>query len=246
MLVPLQIQWRDPANLGSLDSAGSCRCDDGCEYVLKDTSDHPLMPHSEWFCTKLAEAVGIACPPCAVIRDESGVFLFGSRWEGGISSEKWWELLYAGEIDPDIIYPVLSRVLAFDLFVHNDDRHLNNFLTRESRNSYSLLAFDFSSSWAIHRIPPLDLPLQKEALTLRAHRKMKNMFGDFLDIDCVNETIDRISDVSSVTIQNIINQHPREWLSAAEESDILSWWDSDLRANRLDGIREGIGNGSLL
>jgi hypothetical protein len=93
MLAALRIEWRDPIGLGSQDSAGGCRCDDGVEYALKDGRHHPQTPHNEWFCTRLAESVGIACPPCAVVEDEDederGEFLFGSRWEGGVAPDKW-------------------------------------------------------------------------------------------------------------------------------------------------------------
>jgi len=66
-LIPLRIRWADPVGLGSADAAGVVRCDDGCEYAVKDDSKHPRTMHSEWFCSRLAEIIGIAVPPFRVI-----------------------------------------------------------------------------------------------------------------------------------------------------------------------------------
>ncbi|MCL4716763.1 MAG: hypothetical protein KJZ75_17775, partial [Hyphomonadaceae bacterium] len=76
MLTPLRILSLDPANLGSADAVGVARCDDGFEYALKDAVACTTTPHDEWFCTELAQALGIACPPCAVVEDGIGGHYF--------------------------------------------------------------------------------------------------------------------------------------------------------------------------
>jgi hypothetical protein len=85
--LPIKARWCVPANLGSADCGQTCRCDDGCDYVIKDGKSGgsvPLTPHSEWFCTQLADLIGIASPQCKIIEMGDGSFTFGSRWEGGV------------------------------------------------------------------------------------------------------------------------------------------------------------------
>ena len=52
-------RWCDTANEGTADCAMFCRCDDGSDYAVKDTSKHAGHPHSEYLCTKLGEMVGL-------------------------------------------------------------------------------------------------------------------------------------------------------------------------------------------
>jgi hypothetical protein len=110
-LIPLQILWRDPVGLNSVDSPGACRCDDGCDYVVKDGAKDRHTPHNEWFCSSLAESIGIPGPPYGVIEEAPGAFVFGSRWEGGVTKENWWEMVARGDIALDEIKPALSKIL---------------------------------------------------------------------------------------------------------------------------------------
>ena len=83
-LIPLRVVWTDPVGLASADASGVVRCDDGCEYAVKDDSKHSKTMHSEWFCSRLAEAVGIAVPPFKICERMDGTLVFGSRWEGAL------------------------------------------------------------------------------------------------------------------------------------------------------------------
>jgi hypothetical protein len=78
-LHPLRILWSDPNRLASADAAGVVRCDDGCDYVIKDDTKHEKTMHSEWFCSRLADAIGIAVPPYQLIERPDGSLVFGSR-----------------------------------------------------------------------------------------------------------------------------------------------------------------------
>lgn len=246
MLFPLRITWRDPRKLDGLDSPGSCRCDDSCDYAIKDESSHPRTPHNEWFCSELAHVVGIAGPSWAVIEEPSGNCVFGSRWEGGVAKDYWWEMAARGEILLDDIKPALSRILAFDHFVHNEDRHLKNYLARDQRTGWALLAMDYSRSSLFHDFPLPNLPFAPNDKTRLACRVLHNLFGPYIQLSDVNECLDRIAAITDMEIENIINRHPQNWLTAVEKQDILTWWSSTSRLDRLRGIRLGIGNGSYL
>jgi hypothetical protein len=145
--MPLEIRFCNPANLGSVDCGQVCRADDGCDYVVKDGETGGSVqatPHSEWFCTQLATAIGIASAPCAILNMLDGTTAFGSRWEGGVLNPSiaghWWEKVKSGEIPLDDIRGTLSRIYAFDNFVFNPDRHCGNFIVREQRDGFAVLA----------------------------------------------------------------------------------------------------------
>jgi hypothetical protein len=241
-----RIKARDPVGLASNDGAAMCRCDDGFEYVVKDTTAHPLTPHNEWFCTHLAGLVGIVCPPCCPVEDETGQLVFGSRCEGGVTSDPWVEKVVRGEIDRAVIDGVLSRILAFDHFVHNDDRHLRNYLVRTSRNGWAMLAMDFSRAWSFHGFPPGALPFTLTQKTRLVHRTIKREIGDFVDVPEVNRVLDALSAVKGSEIEKILDRQPTSWLTRAKKNDIIGWWKSPDRAKRIASIRKGIGDGSYL
>ena len=237
-------RWCDIADKGTADCAMFCRCDDGSDYAVKDTSKHPSHPHSEYLCTKLGEMVGLASPPCRIV-DVNGVLSFGSRWETGHEPNGWWTKAKAGEIDFALLAPTLSRILAFDLFVHNEDRHLTNYIVRPQRTGIALLAFDYSRAWLWHGFPPPDLPLPM-CKTLGAHRYLRQEFGDFLSVDDVAHVLRNIRDVSAVRIESLILEQPREWLTEEQRDAILNWWQSDARLSRIDQIEGGIASGAFL
>ena len=246
VLVPLRIMWRDPVSLGSADAAGACHCDDDVEYAIKDERHHPYTQHNEWFCTKLAEHVHIACPPCAVIEDQNGKMLFGSRWEGGLTKENWWDLVERKDIDLQSISGTLSRILAFDHFIFNDDRHVNNYLVRESRNRWVVLAFDFSRAWTFHGFPPLKLPFPEGSNTRRSFRALTGRLGPLLDLPAAVSVLDRIGEVTVGEVEGIIRSHPEQWLPSAQCDMILEWWESVDRFARISAIKKGIRDGSYL
>jgi hypothetical protein len=236
----------DPVGLGTADSAGTCRCDNGAHYVLKNGAHHPFTPHDEWFCTNLADRIGIACPPAAIIEDGVGGYMFGSRVEGGVTKDLWWEMVARGDIELSVVAPVLSRVFAFDCFVHNDDRHLNNYLVRESGNAWTMLAMDFSRAWTYHGFPPPGLPFAPTDNTRLAQADLNQVIGSFLDLTAVDEVLNRISAVGVQTIENIVGMHPHQWLPTALKGSMLQWRQSKERDDRIDGIRKGIRDGTYI
>jgi hypothetical protein len=246
VLVPPRIKWCDPAGLATADASGICRCDDGCDYVVKDGSKNPHIPHDEWFCTQLAELVGIPSPPCTVIERSDGGLVFGSRWEGGVAREPWWEMVRRGDIALGEVSASLSRIYAFDHFVHNEDRHLNNFLFREQRHGWAVLAFDYSRAWLCNGMPLPRLPFAVDKKTILARRVLCDAFGEYIDKTETDRTLQRLADVQEMHVLQAINSHPNAWLANAQKDEILNWWNSRARTDRIDQIRQGIHNGSFL
>ncbi|MBS0410325.1 MAG: hypothetical protein JSR86_10455 [Proteobacteria bacterium] len=188
--------------------------------------------------------VGLASPPVRIV-DVNGVLAFGSRWETGHEPDGWWLKAKSGEIDFASLAPTLSRILAFDLFVHNDDRHLKNYIVRAQRTGVALLAFDYSRAWLWHGFPPPSLPFPLCA-TVQAHRFLKQEFGDFLSADDVAHVLRNLRDVSAVRIESLILEQPREWLTNEQRDGILNWWQSGDRLSRIDQIEGGIASGAFL
>jgi hypothetical protein len=248
----------DPPNLRTADCPAIVGCDDTCDYAIKDAASNPLVPHAEWFCTHLAELVGIACPDCQVIKmPPDGRLVFGSRWEGGVlpalpppAPPTWVELVRRGLIPLADICMALSRIYAFDHFIHNTDRHAGNFLIRQNQARWAVLAFDFSRAWTYHGFPlpavPFDVTDPNER-TIRVQRQLSLIFGTtYINSGEAFGLLETIGRVPKYRIEGIIKAHPREWLPLTHRKAIMDWWKSKEMMSRIDQIATGISNGSFL
>jgi hypothetical protein len=258
--LPAKVTRVDPPNVATAHACWFCKCDDGSDYVAKDGSHHPLMPHAEWFCTKLADKLGIPGIPCKVLdmpafAVPSGKNLvFGSRWEPGEFARGagiplWFEHVKAGTISlPDIV-TVLSWIYAFDHFVHNIDRHLTNFFIRISRTGVSVLSLDYSKAWTYRGFPLPPLPFDVtdfEITTVQAQRDLTKLWGPWLDVVAVDTILSNIRSVKKQTVKELIESHPPEWLPASKKRAILKWWGSADFNARIVGISSGVRRGSYL
>ena len=251
-VVAMRAQWCAPVDLGTADCGKICRGEDGCDYVIKEMSAHPAVPHSEWFCSQLGEKIGIAAPPHKVIDMRDGTMAFGSRWQGGVLSpdpEKetpWYVKVKAGEIALADASKTLSRIYALDQFVHNVDRHCTNFLIHPQFNGHAILALDYSRAWVRFGFP-LALPPLPDCNTVNAQRWLTNYWGEkYVNPAAVRDTCDAISRISVDVIIRIIQEHPENWLPETTRSAIIAWWGSDDMSLRLNMIAEGVENGNCL
>lgn len=247
MLVPPRIIERDPNGLSGADNIGWCRCDDTNVYALKDQSIEPSTPHNEWFCTHLAEAIGIAGPPCAIIEDpnHSQNFVFGSRWEGGVI-KSWVSQAASGTIDFRQLRPTLSRIFAFDQFIYNEDRREANFIVRNNLYGHSMLAMDYSRAWLNNGFPMPAGPLHTSNTTVQFFFDLKAAFGSFLLLADFDDCLDRLNNIPVDRVEDIINLHPASWLIGNQKSDILAWWNSSHKLMRLSAIRKEVANGTYI
>lgn len=228
----------------SADCKQVCRCTDGCDYAIKSGIDIPSMPHNEWFCAKLAERVGIATTRGKIVEVDGGTS-FGSRWQSG-EEAGWWISASTGKFAFSDLAPALSKILAFDLFVHNGDRHLNNFFVHMQKLGAGILAMDFGRAWMFNGFPLPSLPMDENENTITASCTLSQLFGDYIDQSQVKEVTDSLRVISDVQIKEIIEQHPKEWLSTSEKDAIVDWWRSQARLDRINQIEEGIGDGTFL
>lgn len=233
----------DPLGV-SADCKQVCTAADGSDYAIKEMAVIESMPHNEWLCGLLAERVGIATPTGKVVLVK-GVKCFGSRWLAGEEAD-WWNSVQAGKIAFTDLAASLSRILAFDLFVHNGDRHLKNYFVVEQKLGHAVLAHDFGRAWLYHGVPLPALPMAPGSNTIRGHRTIRALFGDFVVIPEVEEVCEKLKDVSSSEIKQIIDRHPKEWLKPDSEKAMVTWWDDPARTQRIESIEKGIKDGSFL
>jgi hypothetical protein len=183
--LPARAVQIDPVGLGA-DSTAICHCDDNLDYNIKDHKTHRLLPHSEWFCSHLADFLGIVGPPCKVVEMPDGSAVFGSRWEGGVLKgpphPQWWELAISGTLDLSSFSLILTRIYVFDHFVHNVDRHLGNILARDQHSGTALLAFDYSRAWVINGFPLPGLPFAPNENTTATQRDLGRQCGAYVNI----------------------------------------------------------------
>lgn len=100
-------------------------CDDGLDYCIKHDEGGIPIRANELICTHLARAVGIAVPTCTPVIDLDGKVLFGSQIYGDDINDN------VGPFQRGILTTEqmehIWKTFAFDLFVNNDDRHVNNY-----------------------------------------------------------------------------------------------------------------------
>ena len=249
--LPVRVRFCDPSDLGTADAGQICRCDDGLDYMVKDDKcgvGGALTPHAEWFCTRLAELVGIASPQAKIVQMDDGARWFGSRWEGGtLAGGRWWERVGSGEIPLSDISGTLSRIYVFDQFISNPDRHVSNFLVRDQYNGVAVLAFDYSRAWICDGFPPDPEPLHPTTKTVVVQRYLRNLWGENYIIAAeAKDMASRLGQVPVSAIQTIIEDHPKEWLPSEIKAAILEWWSSPLLKERSEAIAKGVEDGSYL
>jgi hypothetical protein len=94
-LFPLKAIWCGPHGLGSVDCVDGCFCENGHGYVIKTDNPHALVPHSEWFCSHLAQRCGLHGPGFAAVEHTNGNVWFGSQWVIGAIKD-WWLSAHSG------------------------------------------------------------------------------------------------------------------------------------------------------
>jgi hypothetical protein len=186
-----------------------------------------------------------------VIDMRDGTYVFGSRWEGGVldpaAAGPWWQRAKAGVIPVDDLKPTLSRVYAFDQFVQNVDRHLNNFVVRQQPAGHAMLANDYSRAWIVSGWPLPPPPLPAGANTVIWQRWLaKDWNVRVVEKDVADEVLELLSKVPKDRVKRIIEDHPTSWLPDHTKTAILDWWASAQMTTRVSQIADGIADGSAL
>ena len=255
-LFELQFNDYTPSNLGTAHLSGFAIASDEMEYAVKGmSSSSPIqvqnptqVPAAEWFCTNLAERCGIATPVCKILRCISdGEYVFGSRielaaWKSGLNDAQWISILHTAN---DSLKKQLWAIYAFDQFVHNIDRHFNNYLyMQNSRDQIIVKTFDFSlSSFVIGWPRSTTSTLPTDSSTCINWSVAKQFIGDTDELRQVGlAVLDKIERISVDVINDILNGMPEHWMPPMHRDYLIKWWGSEGRLERINAIRLEIGS----
>lgn len=202
-------------------------------YLCKDTSKVTWLPLAEWVTQSLAKKCELLVPDCFVVELEAdpGIQMFGSRWEGGA------EAYYPGIIGSVTNPKEFSAIYAFDLLIHNVDRHLNNYLYLQLAGDTVVKAMDHSrclwqSGWPLPA-PPTDAGSN----TTLAKNTWSAEAG--WDKTGALTVVEKWKKISQADVAAIIDSAPKAWVETLRRQELVDWWgttDWEMRADLVAGV----------
>lgn len=229
---------------------------DGFEYAVKRTSDGVnsrvkfpnQIPASEWFCYKLAEKCGIATPPCRILYDEAkDEYVFGSRIELASSNHVGCHLsVFLDNVKKaeKVFLNQLCSIYAFDQFIYNIDRHVNNYLYLRSRHAQTLQAFDFSLAAFIFGWPDSNTNrLPSNSTTVKSWGIIKQLakIPDSAK-ESAERVLEKLERIQIHHIESIFSEMPESWINQPLYEALKKWWSSNDRNARIQAIKQEIKN----
>lgn len=203
-----------------------CIADDGNVYFCKrDKGPRPIRA-TEWFCTKLAQEVGVSVAECAVIEGGNGETFFASRSPVTVASE--FELLAYikkaahNELGgrADWLGQYFASVWALDLFLDNPDRNMRNFVLDKDGSVGRIRAIDFASA-RLQNLSNGNFPIASEA-TCTIGRQVRKRHGTY--VASAFALLDTVQQVSVSTIRGILEKMPEGWLAEDQMGRITGVW----------------------
>ncbi|MBT1732031.1 hypothetical protein KK088_07020 [Enterobacter asburiae] len=252
-LFGLEIEEWTPPNGATGHLRSFAIANDGLEYAVKSIQDGQvsnlsvqspeLVPAAEWLSSKLAEACGLPSPPCRILLEpESNQYVFGSRidlaaYRGALEVPQWRNLLENSDFH---MRKQLWAIYAFDQFIYNVDRHVNNYLYVENRQkTVAIQAFDFSMSGLVMGWPNRTgtLLLPDNSKTALVWTIIKTVIGsDPAYLKSAENILLKLSSMDISVIKGILSGMPDTWLPVLRREALLSWWDSQEKQDRIDII----------
>lgn len=250
-LFGLEIEEWTPPNGATGHLRSFAIANDGLEYAIKSLEDGQasnlnvhspeLVPSAEWFCSKLAEACGLPSPPCRILLEPvSNQYVFGSRidlaaYREALEMPQWHRLLTESNVQ---MRKQLWSIYAFDQFIFNVDRHINNYLYVKNRQqAVAVQAFDFSMAGLTMGWPnrTRTLLLPGDSKTVLVWSIIKQVIGsDPAYHKSAESLLSKLSSMDISIIQGILNAMPETWLPVLHREALLAWWDSEEKQDRID------------
>lgn len=237
------VQWVTPAQLGASCKSVALGVDDQ-EYAVKALVPFPTVPANEWICHALANECGLVTPEAVVLEMSDGP-VFGSRWEGGVIADQTERLRVLTGANPgaSVISRPVSRILTFDYFVWNTDRHVDNYMIRASRAGPVVHAMDFSHA-LFFRMWPAPLGRMPQCHTMRTWARIKQHVP--FSNQVAHETLNALAKIPADYVKRLLDQMPGPWLDDKMRDAFVAWWEGDGRSERIEFIRSGVDDGSLI
>jgi hypothetical protein len=243
-LWPLQIVQTEPAPFGTADCKSIGVGDDGMVYILKRVKDGQHVPVSEFICTQLAAAIGLPVPVCtiAVLPGDARELCFASREEAGVINLQSALQMLLHQKQLAVYVDRLMQWYAFDVFTHNVDRHMGNFLFRHSMAGAVMLGMDFSRAlltqgWPRH-VPPLP-----DCNTTQLERTLNGIAP--YPPSAAAGIMNRLASAPDDWLDSCLSQVPAPWADAKLRTRLCRWWRHG-RPKRLRLLRSHLTNGRYL
>ena len=247
-LIPHRVSTILPCLPNGADLSMLCIVDAGGMYYCKSDRDGRNIRASEWFSTHLASHLGFATAPCSVIENEVGETFFGSLDQGSTAgvfeAKDFLTIPQKNELGQPSHWPgqYLAQLLAFDMFLNNPDRSIQNFILVSDGAQRRLCAIDFAAvrlaDLSGHQFPVAD------SVTMTIGRAVRRTHGEFPG--SMIEMVDRIAAIPLDTIRALTSGMPDDWLSGHQREGLCEHWASATIRDRLSTLRAGIEDGSLL
>ncbi len=218
---------------------------DGTQYVCKEDRNGRYVRATEWICTLLGLQLGIATAACEILEDDDGVHsFFGSQYlESPASTFDVRDYLSRPTRDElgrpnSWLGRYLAQLYAFDLMIHNADRQAANFLLSGQR----LLAIDFASA-RLDALTSDSFPIASGE-TVSVGRRLRLIHG--FDLAASLEMTDRIAALPANVIEGIVKIMPEDWLPEDMRQGVMGLWQNGQLEQRLNALRSGLRDGTLL
>jgi hypothetical protein len=249
-LIPIRVKSKYRALTQAQAVTGPCfgTCEDGLEYVLKsDSAAYPSVRSTEYVASAIAEIVGLPIPPSRVVEDTDRSWIFASlvfehTTQTVATTSQFLHLLNGPKPSQEVIKQ-MSRIFAFDMFICNDDRHINNYIFRKQNNEWRVLAIDFSHS--LFARWPLENNLVDPNSRTRETMKVVAAHWGF-DVDEAKRCLFRIARIKRESVAAILRHMPKGWLPQTEQDALLNWWGGSGKKDWVRKIWTGLDNGSFL
>lgn len=235
-LLPVRVATIVPSPFVSADMKSLAIGEDSQDYGLKaPLPHHPEHPMTEALCYHLAAACGLAVPVPVRLVLKDGSEAFGSRFEGGVT--QFSKLTVAERIDVTIdCGPWISVLCALDLFLGNNDRHMDNGLFRRSPidNRWTFIAMDFSRALWAGNFPHTPCATIAGAGNTAATIAQLRFYKAW-DAKRAGTVAASLLSISSATVQSWIDGLPHAW-HTARTGTLVPWWASDQRSSRTNEL----------
>jgi hypothetical protein len=247
-LFPLDTIVEFPDCTGTADAWGRVQASDTHMYLVKTDERGKYVRASEWVGTRLAEELNMPCPTPKIVQLSDGQIGFGSRIVSGIA-----DAIVTSQILTSVtvgtgaapipgLRSLLSALFAYDMFTNNVDRHDENYVSVDDSGTRRFFAIDFGRSlfWGgkLTGFPSSHHP------TRATFKQISGRHG--FDMPAAIAMINRLGAVAPELIMSIMSTMPREWLEQTARDEFVDWWKGDERQERLNKLREGLEDGSLL
>lgn len=241
-LIPVRVRMSWNPGSATASRPRFATCDDQLDYCIKHDEGGQPVRANEWICTQLARAAGIAVPASAVVEDLDKSLLFGSQIFGDDTNDNL-GLFSSGGLSPQHLDHIW-KTYALDLFVNNQDRHVNQYKIAQQNNKERILSFDWGTSLFSYW-PNLNLPLPRDCNTILNIRAIIKIYGTF-KVDVADDVLTRLEAIDGSAMVNAIKQLPRGWLDNKVGAAFTKWFGARPRRDRIAAIRKGLRNGSYL